>query len=57
MKKLSKEILNKNITYIDALQEAITEWKNASTIEAKRDYIIAIGEIGNQLHKRNKAIL
>ena len=57
MKKNTIEILKKHDSYIDALQEAITEWKKASTIETKKDYIIAIGEIGNELHNRNKAIL
>lgn len=55
--KLSKELLKKHDSYIDALQEAITEWKNASNMESKKQYIIAIGEIGNEIHKQNKAIL
>lgn len=57
MKKNTMELLKKHNSYIDALQEAITEWKNALNMEDKKNYIIMIGEIGNEIHKTNKRIL
>ena len=56
MNKLSKDLLNKNDNYIEALQEAINIWKNAIEFENKQNLIIAIGEIGNEIHKQNKLL-
>jgi len=56
MKKLAKELLKNNDSYIDALQEAIDNWKKASSIKEKRDYMLAIGEIGNEIHRQNKSL-
>jgi predicted patatin/cPLA2 family phospholipase len=54
--KLSKQLLNKHDSYIEALQEALTEWNNTQTEEGKRDYMLAIGEIGNEIYKQNKIL-
>jgi len=56
MKKLAKELLKNNDSYIDALQKAIDGWKEAKSISEKRDYMLAIGEIGNEIHRQNKSL-
>lgn len=56
MRKLATELLKKNDCYIDALQEAIDNWKKASSTKGKRDYMLAIGEIGNEIHRQNKSL-
>lgn len=57
MTKLSKQLLRENNSYIVALKKAITEWENPmGTMKEKRDYILAIGEIGNEIYKQNKAL-
>jgi len=57
MTKLSKQLLRENDSYIVALKKAITEWENPKgTMKEKRDYILAIGEIGNEIYKQNKAL-
>lgn len=42
MKKLAKELLKNNDSYIDALQKAIDGWKEAESTSEKRDYMLAI---------------
>jgi hypothetical protein len=56
MRKLAKEILGTHDSYIDALQSAITVWNNAKTGRDKRDYMVAIGEIGREIHGQNLAL-
>ena len=56
MKTLTKQLLNKNDSYIDALQESINIWKSAIDFEIKQNSIVAIGEIGNEIHKQNKLL-
>lgn len=56
MNKLSKELLRNNDSYIEALQQAINIWKNASSFEDKQTSIISIGEIGKEINKQNKLL-
>lgn len=56
MKTLTKQLLNKNDSYIEALQEAINIWKNATDFENKQNSIASIGEIGNEIHKQNRLL-
>ena len=56
MKKTSKELLAKHDSYIDALKDAISRWESADTEHDCVDYMVAVGEIGAEIHRMNKTL-
>ena len=56
MRKLAKQLISKNPSYIEALEEAIKKWRDAPTVEGKGEAMFAIGEIGRQIHNMNKRL-
>lgn len=53
MRKIAARLLEENDSYIEALSKAIEKWNMATSMKEKRDYIVAIGEIGNAIHRQN----
>lgn len=56
MKILAKQLLEENDSYIEALKIAIQGWENADDLEFKREYMVAIGEIGKEVDNMNKTL-
>lgn len=56
MRKIATDLLEKHGSYIDALQEAIDQWRKATSMKDKRDYMLAIGELGKEIHHQNKTL-
>lgn len=56
MNKTAVELLRTNASYIDALKEAIDRWEKSNDTEEKRDLLAAIGEIGVDVHTRNRQL-
>lgn len=56
MNKTAVELLRTNAGYIDALKEAIDRWEKSNDTEEKRDLLAAIGEIGVDVHNRNRQL-
>lgn len=56
MNKTAVELLRTNASYIDALKEAIDRWEKSNDTEEKRDLLAAIGEIGVDVHNRNRQL-
>lgn len=56
MKKITKELLAKHDSYIDALKDAISHWESADAEHDRVDYMVAIGEVGAEIHRMNKAL-
>lgn len=56
MNKTALEILGRHDSYVDALKEAIDRWEKAQDITEKRDYIVAIGEMGHDIRSMNKTL-
>lgn len=56
MNKTAVEFLRTNASYIDALKEAIERWETSNDTEEKRDLLAAIGEIGVDVHNRNRQL-
>ena len=56
MNKTAVELLRTNASYIDALKEAIDRWEKSNDTDEKRDLLAAIGEIGVDVHNRNRQL-
>ena len=54
MKKTASELLRKHASYVDALKEAIDRWEKSNDTDEKRDLLVAIGEIGAEIHHMNR---
>lgn len=52
----AKKLLGSNNSYIDALKAAIDRWEHAKDEAGKKEYILAIGEIGAEIHRMNKRL-
>lgn len=55
MRKIAQELLDKHLSFIDALKEAVERWERSTDVEDKRLYIGVIGYIGNEIHKMNRS--
>lgn len=53
MRKTAKRLLQEHDSYIDAMKAAIGLWERAGNEAEKVDYMIAIGEIGREIHRMN----
>ena len=56
MNKTAVELLRTNASYIDALKEAIDRWEKSNDTDEKRDLLVTIGEIGVDVHNRNRQL-
>ncbi len=56
MNDLTKEIINRNDSYIDALDEAIRKFRGETALDVKQKYLVSIGEIGKEVHRINKRL-
>ena len=56
MNKTAVELLRTNASYIDALIVAIARWEKSNDTDEKRDLLVAIGEIGVDVHNRNRQL-
>lgn len=56
MNKTAVELLRTNASYIDALKEAIARWEKSNDTDEKRDLLVAIGEIGVDVHNCNRQL-
>lgn len=56
MRKTAKRLLQEHDSYIDALKAAIDRWERADIEAEKVDYMLAIGEIGREIHRMNNRL-
>jgi len=56
MRKAAKRLLQEHDSYIDAMKAAITAWEQAKNEAEKVEYMLAIGEIGAEIHRMNRRL-